>query len=381
MEQIVSEFLMKSLNIILESRVPSFQPHHRSGDDSSQGSRLKRICKWFNLALGVRPAPLDNLNFWHKNLKDPVVIDIILAHERTGSSVETVIERWVVHYECPQSQVIAPQTGEITNSHRKTYKKLIVLLRSLYSQMRLLPAYKIFKKLSRSSQTCNFDIIYKVSSCNVPLSQAEGGMLEEYKFTPVEALPGWLCISVTYNSKISDFNLESSMSLLPSKIINDYVGSPNTDSFRSFHASEKSVCATSFPQRKAGAGHLSSVPFQHSHSRFSCQDDGVGDISYPFDVGDYDTPDVQLSHNMDGKSASKMASTSLPRGICSQSQNAAAIGSLVHMLRTAPPLRRDSSWHSIHSEGGVTDALEELRSYRDIISQLSKNGGSVHEKR
>ncbi|KAJ1400561.1 HORMA domain superfamily [Sesbania bispinosa] len=271
---------------------------------------------------------------------------------------------------------MAPQTGEITNSHRKTYRKLIVLLRSLYSQMRLLPAYKIFKKLSRSSHTCNFDIIYKVSSCNVPLSQAEGGMLEEYKFTPVEALPGWLCISVTYNSKISDFNLEPSMSLLPSKIINDYVGSPNTDSFRSFHASEKSVCATSFPQRKAGAGHLSSVPFQHSHSRLSFQDDG--DISCPFDVGDYDTPDVQLSHNMDGKSDSKMASTSLPRGICSQN---AAVGSLVHMLRTAPPLRQDPSWHSTHSQGGVTDALEELRNYRDLINHLSKNGGSVHEKR
>lgn len=261
LEQIVHQFLLKSLHVILDSRVPSMRQHDRSGD-LQMGSRVRRSDKWFNLALGDRPSALDNLSFWHRNLMDPMIIDIILVHEESGSSVETVIERWVVQYECPR--VMAPQTGgDITGSYKKTYKKSIVLFRALYSQMRLLPAYKIFRQLSTSSHTCNFDIIYKVSSFSEPFSRAEGGVLEEYNFTPVEAIPGRLCISVTYRTMLSDFNLECSPSL-PTKIITDYVGSPLTDPLRSFPSSEKGVRATSFPLR--GIEPPSSAPLERPHS-------------------------------------------------------------------------------------------------------------------
>ncbi|KAG4382901.1 hypothetical protein AAZX31_14G172100 [Glycine max] len=260
LEQIVYQFLLKCLHIILDSRVPLLRPHDRSGD-LSMGSRVKRSDKWFNLALGDRPSALDNLHFWHRNLMDPMIIDIILVHEEAGSSVETVIERWVVQYDSPR--VVAPQTGDITSSYKKTYQKSIVLFRALYSQMRLLPAYKIFKQLSTSSHNCNFDIIYKVSSFSDPFSRAEGGMMEEYNFIPVEALPGRLCISVTYRTALSDFNLECSASL-PTKIITDYVGSPNTDPLRSFPVLDKGVSATSFPLRRKEPP--SSVPLDRPHS-------------------------------------------------------------------------------------------------------------------
>ncbi|KAH1061564.1 Autophagy-related protein 13a [Glycine max] len=261
LEQIVHQFLLKCLHIILDSRVPLLRPHDRSGGDLSMGPRVKRSDKWFNLALGDRPSALDNLHFWHRNLMDPMIIDIILVHEEAGSSVETVIERWVVQYDCPR--VVAPQTSDITSSYKKTYQKSIVLFRALYSQMRLLPAYKIFKQLSTSSHICNFDIIYKVSSFSDPFSRAEGGVIEEYNFTPVEALPGRLCISVNYCTVLSDFNLECSASL-PTKIITDYVGSPNTDPLRSFPVLDKGVSATSFPLR--GKAPPSSMPLDRPHS-------------------------------------------------------------------------------------------------------------------
>ncbi|KAK7275915.1 hypothetical protein RIF29_17041 [Crotalaria pallida] len=260
LEQIVYQFLLKGLHIILDSRVPSLRPHDRSGELSS-GSRVRRSDKWFNLALGDRPSALDNLNFWHRNLMDPMIIDIILVHEGNGSSVETVIERWVVQYECPR--VMAPQTGDITGSYKKTYKKSIVLFRTLYSQMKLLPAHRIFRQLGTSSHTCNFDIIYKVSSFSDPFSRAERGTLEEYNFTPVEAPPGRLCISVTYRTTLSDYNLQCSPALLP-KIITDYVGSPNTDPLRSFPTSEKGFQATSFPLR--GVAPPSSAPLERPHT-------------------------------------------------------------------------------------------------------------------
>ena len=84
LEQIVYQFLLKCLHIILDSRVPLLRPHDRSGD-LSMGSRVKRSDKWFNLALGDRPSALDNLHFWHRNLMDPMIIDIILVHEEAGS--------------------------------------------------------------------------------------------------------------------------------------------------------------------------------------------------------------------------------------------------------------------------------------------------------
>lgn len=98
---------------------------------------------------------------------------------------------------------------------------------------------------------------------------------------------------------------------------------------------------------------------------------------------------------MDGKNASEITSTSLPMGRKSQD---AAVGVLVRMLRTAPPLRQDSSCYSSNSlkpefeEGVATasgffmprktaDALEELRSYREMRDLLlSKSGNRIISK-
>ncbi|XP_015887225.3 autophagy-related protein 13a isoform X2 [Ziziphus jujuba] len=274
LEYIVSQFLLKSLHIILDSRIPSLHPHDRSGDLSSV-PRVRKSDKWFNLVLGDRPAALDNLNFWHKNVMDPMIIDIILVREGLGSSsvdnlcstntvgtsVETVIERWVVQYENPR--VVVPHVGETSASYKKVYKKSIILLRSLYSQMRLLPAYRVFRQLNTSRHAYNFGIIYKVSSFGDPFSRAEEELMEEYSFTPIEAHPGRLCVSVSYRSSLSDFNLESSI-MMPPKIITDYVGSPATDPLRSFPSSDKGVSATSFPTR--GIRPPSSTPLQRPHS-------------------------------------------------------------------------------------------------------------------
>lgn len=156
---------------------------------------------------------------------DPMIIDIVLVHQ----SIETVIERWVVHYDSTRP----PLVSDTASSYKKTYKKSIILLRSLYAHMRLLPAYRVFRQLS-SSQNSNFDIVYKVSSFTDPLSRAEEEFVKEYVFVPLEAYPGRLTVSVTYRSTLSDFNLEL-LTSSPPKIITDYVGSPSsTDPIRSF---------------------------------------------------------------------------------------------------------------------------------------------------
>lgn len=263
LEQIVSKFLLKILHVVLDSRIPSIHRHDRVGDLFSV-YRVKKSDKWFNLVLGDRPTALDNLNIWHRSLMDPMIIDIILVHQASGSvaraTIETVIERWVVQYESPQ--VMTRQTAENSASYKKTYKKSIILLRSLYSFLRLLPAYRVFRQLYSSSQNYDFDLIYKVSSFSNPFSRADEETMKESFFVPVEALPGRLCVSLTYRPTLSNFNLEPSTAL-PPKIITDYVGSPSADPIRSFPSSEKGVHATSFPLRGITP---SCTPFQHPHS-------------------------------------------------------------------------------------------------------------------
>ncbi|KAJ4955416.1 hypothetical protein NE237_012199 [Protea cynaroides] len=271
--RIISQFLLKSLHIVLDSRIPSLRTHDHSGD-LTPVSRVRKSDKWFNLALGERRAALENLNFWHRNVMDPMIIDLILVHEESTSSAvdalyatsgmdasaETVIERWIVQYESPRTMV--PHLLENPASYR-TYKKSIILLRSLYSTLRLLPAYRIFRQLCLSNQAHNFDLIYKVSSFSEPFSRAEEDAMKHYSFAPVEAPPGRLCISVTYRPTLSDFNLEPS-ALLPPQIITDYVGSPATDPLKVFSGTDKGVPSTSFTLR--GTRSPSSIPFQRPHS-------------------------------------------------------------------------------------------------------------------
>ncbi|XP_057971260.1 autophagy-related protein 13a isoform X2 [Malania oleifera] len=266
MEQIVSQFFLKSLHIILNSRIPSLRPHNHS-DELSSASRVRRSDKWFSLVLGDRPAALDNLNFWHRYLMDPMIIDIIVVQRgldssAAGASVETVIERWVVQYE--SLPTVAAQAGEISStSYKKTYKKSIILLRSLYSTMRLLPVSRIFQQLGSSTQTYDFDIIYKVSSFSNPFRREDEECMKRYSFAPVDAFPGRLCVSVVYRPTLSDFNLRPSTSS-PPHIITDYVGSSATDPMRAFPSSEKGFHATSFPLRRTQLP--SSASFQRPHS-------------------------------------------------------------------------------------------------------------------
>ncbi|XP_068635388.1 autophagy-related protein 13a-like [Aristolochia californica] len=267
-EQIISQFLLKSLHIILDSRIPSFHSNDNTGDP---GSARKRD-KWFNLALGDPPAALENLNFWHRNVVDPMIIDVILIHETMSSNAaddlytssralkETVVERWVVQYEPLRT---ASPFGEGSAAYKKMYKKSIILLRSLYSMLKLLPAFRAFRLLSSSSQTYNFDLSYKVSSFSEPFTRVEEENMKLYNFVPVETPFGRVSLSLTYRSSLSDLNLEHSNSL-PAQIITDYVGSPAAEPIKVFPSSEKGPYSTSFTLRSFRSP--SSSPFQRPHS-------------------------------------------------------------------------------------------------------------------
>ncbi|VAH34696.1 unnamed protein product [Triticum turgidum subsp. durum] len=108
----------------------------------------------------------------------------------------------------------------------------------------------------------------------------------------------------------------------------------------------------------------------------SPRQDDLDEADYPFAVDDVDPP-ISRPGSSDGKEAGDQAGSS------SHKSQDAAVGSLVHLLRTARPLR-DSSYSSqtsgaesntVASISSVmsrrtSDALEELQSFKAIRERL-----------
>jgi len=117
---------------------------------------------------------------------------------------------------------------EVSAAYKKTHKRTVILLRSLYCTCRLLPAYRLFRHVNSSSHNCNFTVAYRVSFSPDTISLDDEAEKHSHSFTPVETPCGRLCLSVLYRPIAADASLEASVPLLP-WIITDYVRSPSAD--------------------------------------------------------------------------------------------------------------------------------------------------------
>ncbi|KAE8689188.1 E3 ubiquitin-protein ligase ATL76-like [Hibiscus syriacus] len=298
MEQIITEFFYKSLFIILESRSPYVSSRNYSGEQtvsspsssSSSSSSVRPRDKWFNLAIRECPSALQNLDLCRQSNFESVVVDVILEQkpldwgpasfspkrdlvvnlsskdknslcwnsdqEESGREMrsEKIIERWLVQHESRKGRDynLGNRRSSCYNLSA-LYKKLILLLRSLYVTVRLLPAYNIFRDLNSSGQICAFKIVPRVSSFVEPLAHKEEADMQRFWFTPVDTSCGRLCLSVLYYSSISDTSSESSTPMSP-QFIPNYVGSPLADPLRRF------------PSLPMSHGSPTSLPFSRRHS-------------------------------------------------------------------------------------------------------------------
>ncbi|XP_047322071.1 autophagy-related protein 13b [Impatiens glandulifera] len=294
-EQIITEFFAKSLQIILESRCPFVSSRNFSGEQmisspassSSSSSSVRPRDRWFNLALKDCPAALENIDFWRQTNFDPMVVDIILV--RRGENdwdpsscdrSEKIIERWVVQYEsrskggsadCSSSSSSSKRPSSSTSLH-SLYKKSILLLRSLYSTVRLLPAYKLFRELNSTGQILTFNLAHRVSIFVEPFTHKQESEMQQFLFTPVETFSGRLSLSVFYHSSVSETNSEPTTPISP-QFIQHYIGSPMADPLKRFPSLPG---PSSFERRHSwsydlyGASPPSSIPSPsptHSDSR------------------------------------------------------------------------------------------------------------------
>ncbi|KAJ0961010.1 hypothetical protein J5N97_001045 [Dioscorea zingiberensis] len=188
-------------------------------------------------------------------------VDILLSSfESLDPDPDAVIERWILQFQPSSSS-----SSSSSSLSGRIYKKTIVLLRSLYSLLRFLPAFRVFRTLCASNQSYNYGISYKVSSFAEPFSRDEERAFKPYSFTAVETPFGQLSVSVMYRTNLSGFNFEVS-SLIPPMMIDDYVGSPAAEPMRAFPSSPsaRSLRATSFPSRAGSWHHPPSLTRPHS---------------------------------------------------------------------------------------------------------------------
>ncbi|KAJ0039695.1 hypothetical protein Pint_27131 [Pistacia integerrima] len=288
MEQIVTEFYAKSLQIILESRSPYMSSRNFSGEQtlspsssSSSSSSVRPRDKWFNLALRECPAALENCDLWRQSNSEPMVVDVILVQRPVGwdqvnfspkrdlvrhfsskerclvgwssdqeelgceGKSEKIVERWIVQYESRKASDCSSGSRRSSNyALHNVYKKSILLLRSLYVTVRLLPGYNIFRDLNSSGQICTFTLGHRVSSFVEPFTRKEEAEFQRFGFTPVDTSSGRLCISVLYRSLPSDVCSEPSTPMSP-QFIPDYVGSPLADPLKRFPSLPMSHCSPS----------------------------------------------------------------------------------------------------------------------------------------
>lgn len=295
MEQIITEFFAKSLHIILESRCPYVSSRNYSGEQgltspspsssSSSSSSVRPRDKWFNLALRDCPAALESLDFWRQSNLEPMIVDVILRQRpidldplnfspKTGfawnslgkeqhyygsdneefgcdGKNEKIIERWILQYESKKHGASSGSKRSNCASSHALYKKSILLFRSLYATVRLLPAYKLFRDLTSSAQIRLYNLSHRVSSFVEPFTRREEADMQRFVFTPVDTSCGRLCLSVLYRSSVVDMSLDPSTPISP-QFIPEYVGSPMAEPLKRFPSgfvSQSSPSSSPFGRR------------------------------------------------------------------------------------------------------------------------------------
>ncbi|XP_020598564.1 autophagy-related protein 13b [Phalaenopsis equestris] len=280
-EQVITEFFAKSVHIILESRSPYVSSRNYSADPlisspspPSSSSSFRPRDKWFNLALRDCPAALENFDLWRQSNLEPVVVDVILRDRKSVRNVsfpspagllvrnlsssgdefvrenrnEKVVERWIVQYDSQSSSWFtresshqgrkkgsraASHPSEFQVMYKKAYRRIIVLLRSVYAAVRLLPTYKLFRDLNASGQIHPLSLSHRILSVVHPFSREEDAEMNQLGFGPLDTFFGKLSLSVTYLKKIEVVGSEPSTPM-STQFIMDYVGSPLADPLKRF---------------------------------------------------------------------------------------------------------------------------------------------------
>lgn len=254
-DQIINDLFMKSIQIILQSRIPGKgESSAKSLSLPSSSSRGGPRDRRFNLALGDCPAAVGALDVCNMIGFRSIVLDVLLVQSKQQQAVDQldfklgkidkqwsispqqedckrVIERWILQYLDRDDEKNGGRHTLGTDEVPVVYKSIMILLRSLFCMSRVLPAYRLFQLASCSSYGKLFALSHRFLPLPRPLLHGESTKMKSYKFTPIEAPFGKICLSVYFRSIVaSDMKIPSEIRL--PRIMPNYIGSPTTDRFK-----------------------------------------------------------------------------------------------------------------------------------------------------
>ena len=148
---------------------------------------------------------------------------------------DVILERWSIELGDAESD-LPSDLGVILP---KVYKNSIVLFRSLFTMMSLMPAWKLSKKSQKSRPSQQLPKLrYRVyesgrsptssgiDSLSIPLPETQTQPLQDYFFGSIESPAGPFSISVSYRSNC-DFRIENSEAILSSQFIDEDMFKPS----------------------------------------------------------------------------------------------------------------------------------------------------------
>lgn len=137
---------------------------------------------------------------------------------------EVILERWQVRLGEPSQEL----PSDLAQVLPRTYKNSIVLYRSLFTFAKLLPAWKLSKKLSKPRSAHSPPRLkYRIRAepqpwvsrkgdpLTLPLYETSDRVTEDFMFDPIESPAGSLFVQVSYRSSC-DFRIADSEALLSS---------------------------------------------------------------------------------------------------------------------------------------------------------------------
>ncbi|KAF2716839.1 hypothetical protein K431DRAFT_335200 [Polychaeton citri CBS 116435] len=330
LNQIVQHFHSKAALMICSSRASLPQVYNKNGDIKQN--------RWFNIVLDDTDVLLDDLHEWRRpdlttDPPLPMIIEsyidssqltsnqsLVLVDETGkrwdcadaltssasssprptksgGRHVEVVLERWTISLGDPSDYT----SSELGDALPNVYKKGVVLFRSLYSLVRFLPAFKLYRKLSRATgsqqqlkvkfrirrsdeiQTSHRD---PLESPLCPSDRADC-TIEQHDFPPLLCPAGPLSISVRYRSNC-EFSVADSEALLSSRFLGLDEGLPTLPAGRSLpqttgarqNVDSRSRAEVNNARRGLGGAYGSLGTYQLANQRPSSQKSSVqGEVS------------------------------------------------------------------------------------------------------
>ncbi|KAK9823656.1 hypothetical protein WJX72_004459 [[Myrmecia] bisecta] len=204
-DQIVGECFIKAAQIILNART-------LQGNRSSPSDQPPKKC-WFNLDIEDAGPAARDIEPWRRDTSAPLVLEIYLQPWGANEAAEARMS-------LSRSQLSRLDPPAI-------YKRMVIMLRSLYSYVRVLPAYRMYRA-SKRNRGNSFSLSYRLSrgrSAEAGPGSRIGSRMQTFPFTPIETPYGSMRMGVDYAPSATVTILEQTTSApaLP-QIISDYIG-------------------------------------------------------------------------------------------------------------------------------------------------------------